>query len=167
MAHATMKVIACAAPPPRLAQHLIIMGSSGGVAVPQDGDDSTGNEKPARLPVLRGPNPGPSSKKKRTAGGGKGGIRFDLRITKTSPTAAFAGGAVAVVSHEYVDHLEDPLFGPPSPRVGVKEAFPFKLHKMLQEAVTEEFDTVVSWLPHGRAFRVHDREKFIQDIMPR
>lgn len=72
------------------------------------------------------------------------------------------------VSHAYVDHLDDPILCESSePRVGVKEAFPFKLHKMLKEADLEGFDQVVSWQAHGRSFRVHDRQSFIRDVMPR
>lgn len=73
-----------------------------------------------------------------------------------------------IVPHTYVDHLDDPVQRKPNaPRVGVKEAFPFKLHNMLKEADLEGFDRVVSWQSHGRSFRVHDRETFIREIMPR
>ena len=43
--------------------------------------------------------------------------------------------------------------------------FPLKLHEML----SQEFDNedIVSWLPHGKAFRVHNPKEFAAMIMPR
>jgi len=35
--------------------------------------------------------------------------------------------------------------------------FPFKLHKILEEAERNGFDNAISWLPSGKAFKVHDR----------
>ena len=43
-----------------------------------------------------------------------------------------------------------------------KAEFPIKLHKMLDEVDRD----VVSWLPHGRAFRVNDTETFVEDVLP-
>ena len=38
---------------------------------------------------------------------------------------------------------------------------------MLNDAEQEQFENVVSWLPGGRAFKVHQTEKFVKKIMPR
>ena len=38
---------------------------------------------------------------------------------------------------------------------------------MLNDAEQERFENVVSWLPGGRAFKVHQTEKFVKKIMPR
>ena len=38
---------------------------------------------------------------------------------------------------------------------------------MLQMASAKGFDETISWMPDGRSFRVHDQEKFEQNIQPR
>ena len=45
--------------------------------------------------------------------------------------------------------------------------FPWKLHDMLQTVEREGQDSIVSWLPDGKAFKVHDSTTFVNDIMPR
>lgn len=45
--------------------------------------------------------------------------------------------------------------------------FPDKLHILLEDAEREGFADVVSWLPHRRAFRVHNKARFLSDVMPR
>ena len=52
-------------------------------------------------------------------------------------------------------------------RGGVSSMFPTVLHHMLEDAEKLGFDDVVSWLPHGRAFHVHQPEKFVTDVMPK
>jgi hypothetical protein len=52
-------------------------------------------------------------------------------------------------------------------RGGVTEPFPEKLHRMLNETEQEGHENVVSFFSHGRAFAVHDMDKFVKDIMPR
>lgn len=43
--------------------------------------------------------------------------------------------------------------------------FPWKLHEMLRGA-EESHPSVVSWLPHGKAFLVHNPEEFVTKVMP-
>jgi len=45
--------------------------------------------------------------------------------------------------------------------------FPDVLYEMLEAAQKEGFDDIVSWLPDGKTFRVHQKLDFVQDIMPR
>jgi hypothetical protein len=45
--------------------------------------------------------------------------------------------------------------------------FPGKLHQLLQDAAKEGYDDVISWLPDGKSFQVHDTIKFADQIMPR
>jgi hypothetical protein len=52
-------------------------------------------------------------------------------------------------------------------RGGVTEPFPEKLHRLLQEIEKDGNDDVISFYSHGRAFGIHDTEKFVSDIMPR
>jgi hypothetical protein len=44
--------------------------------------------------------------------------------------------------------------------------FPFLLHDVLKDASTKGFENVISWLPCGTAFRVHNQDLFEQYIMP-
>jgi hypothetical protein len=45
--------------------------------------------------------------------------------------------------------------------------FPFKLHHLLNEADRCGFDRIISWIPTGDGFRVHDPKTFAKLIMPR
>jgi hypothetical protein len=44
--------------------------------------------------------------------------------------------------------------------------FPRKLHLMLEDAENNDFEDVVSWVQGGAAFKVHDNNKFVEEIMP-
>lgn len=52
---------------------------------------------------------------------------------------------------------------------GVHQAvpFPWKLHEMLEEADSNNFTNIVSWLPDHSSFRVHQPEIFVNQIMPK
>ena len=53
-----------------------------------------------------------------------------------------------------------------SPRSS-KAEFPIKLYAMLELADNiPEFAKAVTWLPHGRAFRVLDQDTFMTDVVP-
>jgi hypothetical protein len=43
--------------------------------------------------------------------------------------------------------------------------FPWKLHEMLKTAVSENKESVVSWLDHGKAFKVHNVPEFVGGIL--
>ena len=45
-------------------------------------------------------------------------------------------------------------------------AFPFKLHALLDNTVDKEAE-IVSWLPSGKAFRIHKPKEFKEKIMPK
>jgi len=49
----------------------------------------------------------------------------------------------------------------------LSDRFPDKLHRMLQEVHDNGEDSIVSWLPHGRAFRVHKRFDFEEKVLPK
>ena len=59
----------------------------------------------------------------------------------------------------------DPAMG--KVRGGVSSAFPTILHQLLEHALDEGFQDIVSWQPHGRSFHVHNPDLFVQSIMPR
>ena len=46
------------------------------------------------------------------------------------------------------------------------KTFPWKLHEMLELADQEGFESIVSWLPNGRSFKVHNPIVFVEKIMP-
>jgi len=50
-------------------------------------------------------------------------------------------------------------------RGGVTELFPEKLHRIIRDAEANGRDDVVSFLPHGRAFRVHDMHRFSDEFL--
>ena len=49
----------------------------------------------------------------------------------------------------------------------VKLPFPQLLYEMLCESSLQGTDDIVSWTSHGRSFVVHNREEFVQRILPR
>ena len=57
--------------------------------------------------------------------------------------------------------------GKRGPRGGVYDPFPIKLHRMLDEVRAAGLESVVSWLEHGRAFRIHQPKVFAATIMCR
>jgi len=44
--------------------------------------------------------------------------------------------------------------------------FPWKLHEMLHLAETNGKTNIISWLPGGNGFKVHNKELFCEEIMP-
>lgn len=47
-----------------------------------------------------------------------------------------------------------------------KFAFPFKLHSILESAGTSGQESIISWLPSGKAFKIHKPKEFADVIMP-
>lgn len=45
--------------------------------------------------------------------------------------------------------------------------FPCKLHKMLTDVEKEGLTDIISWHPDGKTFKVHQPEKFTEEILPR
>jgi HSF-type DNA-binding len=50
---------------------------------------------------------------------------------------------------------------------GAKETFPIKLHAMLELVDELGLNAIVSWLPHGRAFKVFDKKRLTEEVLPR
>ena len=48
-----------------------------------------------------------------------------------------------------------------------KERFPVKLYRMIYEAEKEGNTSIISFLPHGRAFAIHNEAEFVREILPR
>merc|ERR1712078_145737 len=47
-----------------------------------------------------------------------------------------------------------------------KFAFPFKLHSILESSETSGQENIISWLPSGKAFKIHKPKEFAEIIMP-
>ena len=46
-----------------------------------------------------------------------------------------------------------------------QEAFPHKLFKMLEDSDASGYSNILSWLPHGLAFKIHDENLFKHNVM--
>lgn len=47
-----------------------------------------------------------------------------------------------------------------------KERFPLKLYRMIYEVEKAGRSDVIAFLPHGRAFAIHDEKAFVSEILP-
>jgi len=65
-----------------------------------------------------------------------------------------------------VSKLQDPDISDKRTRGGVTEPYPEKLHRMLEEVQKSGKDDIISFFSHGRAFAVHDPDRFTSEIMP-
>lgn len=65
-------------------------------------------------------------------------------------------------------HIEDPdSESVRRSRGGVSEHFPERLHKLLLEVEKDGLSEVIGFYSHGRAFGVHDMDRFINEVMPK
>ena len=44
--------------------------------------------------------------------------------------------------------------------------FPYRLHEMLSDVDAKHDCSIVSWLPDGKHFKVHDPLRFVQEVIP-
>ena len=51
--------------------------------------------------------------------------------------------------------------------LSARHELPRILYDMLDDASKENREYIVSWMPHGRAFKVHKGNEFESKIMPR
>ena len=47
------------------------------------------------------------------------------------------------------------------------EKFPMKLHRIIERCEIDGYSHIISWMPHGRSFKIHDRNDFSSKIMLR
>jgi hypothetical protein len=46
--------------------------------------------------------------------------------------------------------------------------FPYKLRQMLDNSAKDErMEAIVSWLPNNQSFKVHDKDAFVKEVLPR
>jgi hypothetical protein len=56
---------------------------------------------------------------------------------------------------------------PNGPEPNPNARFPEQLHRALSEMASEELDYIASWQPHGRSFKIHDTQAFVQLVLGR
>jgi len=101
---------------------------------------------------------------------------------EASETLTLLGATQRSKSDPYIDAslIEDPFLNGGKTVASVGEgkvasatpscgynSFPNKVYRMLQEARDQDEESIVSFLPHGRGFLVHDVSRFVSEIMPR
>jgi hypothetical protein len=47
-----------------------------------------------------------------------------------------------------------------------EDYFPARLHYLISELEEDGQGNIVSWQPHGRCFVVHDKRRFVEEILP-
>lgn len=98
-------------------------------------------------------------------------LQSKLLTTKhTSQTLNALGSSLRTRADPYIDvshYAEAQPVTSRRPRGGVAEPFPEKLHRMLNEVVADGHGDIVSFYAHGRAFGVHDMDRFCSEIMPK
>jgi HSF-type DNA-binding/Conserved hypothetical protein (Lin0512_fam) len=79
-------------------------------------------------------------------------------------TPCSSGKEVAVTATDTSqEHDVDPNF---RGKTCLQASFPLKLQRVLDKLEAEENTEVLSWLPHGRAFIVHEADRFVNEVLP-
>lgn len=78
------------------------------------------------------------------------------------------------VKHAYHDYSteapkngEEYLVRPEAPLRTPNAAFPLKLHETLTIIEQDGLDHVIGWMPHGRSFKIHKQQQFVEEVLPR
>lgn len=78
------------------------------------------------------------------------------------------------VRHQYHDFSRDTpspgeeyLVRPDAPLRTPNAAFPLKLHETLTIIEKDGLGHVIGWMPHGRSFKIHKHQEFVDDILPK
>jgi HSF-type DNA-binding len=133
-------------------------------SLPEPKSDSSESSHDKSSPLLLGDRVFPSERSSLALKGGTSSPREAYRVMKV------LGSTLRSKKDPFIDvaSLPDPQ-GPGENRVirGSDRFFPDQLHSMLMEIEREGTHTdVVSFMPHGRAFRVHKKERFISEVLP-
>jgi len=72
----------------------------------------------------------------------------------------------SVIDHTYRDYSQTDITDLPDDdrQQTSEELFPAKLHRIL---TTPEYENIISWLPHGRAWKIKNKQVFVSYILPR
>jgi len=67
-------------------------------------------------------------------------------------------------------HLSDEealeTFSTKSSRNRVVDSFPVKLHSIIERSDEDGYSSIIEWLWHGRAFKIHNQSIFLAKVMP-
>jgi hypothetical protein len=81
----------------------------------------------------------------------------DITVPSNAVAASKAPSTVSTTAPDSSDLI---------PRTGGGQgSFPLKLQRILDKLEAEGNHEIISWLPHGRAFAVHDPDRFVSDLM--
>ena len=70
-------------------------------------------------------------------------------------------------NHTTLINMDNMAANSPAVRRTKSAEFPIKLYALLELADSVfEFAQAVTWLPHGRAFAILDKVKFMEDVVP-
>lgn len=86
---------------------------------------------------------------------------LDPATTTTSSSSASSG---AIPGQEAISKSKEASQA--NQRSSSTYQFPWKLHQLLTDAQQNNDEYIVSWLPNGRAFQIHNKELFIEKYMP-
>lgn len=95
-------------------------------------------------------------------------ITLPMSATAYQPKSASVSiGNITPASTAATGPLQSNPNGDKGPRGGIYDPFPLKFHRVLDEIRQEGLDSVISWVSHGRAFKIHNPSLFVTDVMPR
>jgi hypothetical protein len=83
-----------------------------------------------------------------------------------SQTLKALGTSLRRRSDSYVDCLALGVQAPTTLRQTKCKSFPDKVFRMVSDLESQGLTEIASFLPHGRAFMVHDIDRFVAEIMP-
>ena len=107
-----------------------------------------------------------------------------IRRTSTEQNRDFSSHSNPLHKHDNIDPASIEAFEPPRlvgtpcamerQRSGKETSisqneqmmFPCKLHRILHDAEDEGFEHIISWVNRGRAFIIHDRAAFMEQVSP-
>ena len=129
------------------------------------------NERSGSSPDDRQPSPEGSYK---TFPSERASLALDVHKARDSPAEAWKvletlGKTLRGKADPYVDVSVVPDPGDLEPREkrrGASVFFPEVLYRLLDDVDSQGWQDIVSFLPHGRAFRVHNKHLFLDQLLP-
>jgi hypothetical protein len=119
----------------------------------------------------------PSVKKNRTLNAVKSEKKENTGKSRTANANSGTDSTNLEKKPEYHDHADDreedygyrydDEYRTQRAKGGVTETFPLKLHCMLETTHDHGVGHIVSWQPHGRAFKVRKASEFVAQVMPK
>lgn len=89
------------------------------------------------------------------------------RYKKLPPGTTSNNRTRVFVQHSYKDHSHEKPSNQDDAACPKADIFPVKLHHALTQIEKDGLDYIIGWLPHGRSFKVHKQQEFIDIILPK